>query len=122
MLTVLMQAGYHGIPIVGIPVFGDQPDNVMKAVFRGFGLMISPGTITEATLVAAVGRVTTEPRFREAARKVSVRMRAHRVSPAEKAAGGWCSSSSGLSTLQGEVAGFYSPTLRKSGASRLCCT
>ena len=38
-----LQAAYHGVPIVGIPVFGDQPDNVMKAVYRGFGLMISPG-------------------------------------------------------------------------------
>lgn len=28
-----------------------------------------------------------EPSFREAARKVSVRMRAHRLKPAEKAAG-----------------------------------
>lgn len=82
-----MQAAYHGIPIVGIPVFGDQPDNVMKAVYRGFGLMISPGTITEHSLVAAVGRVISKPSFREAAMKVSRRMRAHRVSPAEKAAG-----------------------------------
>ena len=28
------------MPIVGIPVFGDQPGNVMKAVHRGLGLVI----------------------------------------------------------------------------------
>ena len=42
---ICMQAAFHGVPVVGLPVFGDQPDNVMKAVFRGFGLMIPPGML-----------------------------------------------------------------------------
>ena len=75
--------------MVGLPVFGDQPDNVMKAVYRGFGLMIPPGTITTDSLLAATLRVMAEPSFREAARKVSQRMRAHRLTPAQKAAGEW---------------------------------
>ncbi len=84
---MIAQAAYHGIPVVGLPVFGDQPDNVMKAVYRGFGLMIPPGTITADSLLAAALRVMAEPSFREAARKVSLRMRAHRLTPAQKAAG-----------------------------------
>ncbi len=52
--VLCLQAAFHGVPIVGIPVFGDQPDNVMKAVYRGFGLMISPGALphTFATFCA----------------------------------------------------------------------
>ena len=34
------QAAYHGVPLVGIPMYGDQPDNVAKAVHRGFGLLV----------------------------------------------------------------------------------
>ena len=84
------QAAFHGVPIVGIPVFGDQPDNVMKAVNRGLGLMISPGTITAASLRRAVETVVDgRGSYAAAAARVSVRMRAHRVSPAQKAAGGW---------------------------------
>ncbi|CAL8466391.1 g5927 [Coccomyxa elongata] len=85
-LNSIYEAAYHGIPVVGLPVFGDQPDNVMKAVYRGFGLMIPPGTITTDSLLAATLRVMAEPSFREAARKVSQRMRAHRLTPAQKAA------------------------------------
>ena len=50
---ICMQAAFHGVPVVGLPVFGDQPDNVMKAVFRGFGLMIPPGML--CLLAAAKG-------------------------------------------------------------------
>ncbi|KAK9902751.1 hypothetical protein WJX75_004835 [Coccomyxa subellipsoidea] len=85
-LNSIYEAAYHGIPVVGLPVFGDQPDNVMKAVYRGFGLMIPPGTITTDALLAATLQVMAEPSFREAARKVSLRMRAHRLTPAQKAA------------------------------------
>ncbi|CAK0783984.1 hypothetical protein CVIRNUC_007187 [Coccomyxa viridis] len=85
-LNSIYEAAFHGVPIVGLPVFGDQPDNVMKAVFRGFGLMISPGTITADGLRDRVLRILGEASFREAAQKVSVRMRAHRLKPAEKAA------------------------------------
>ncbi|CAL5226001.1 g8804 [Coccomyxa viridis] len=85
-LNSIYEAAFHGVPIVGIPVFGDQPDNVMKAVYRDFGLMISPGRITAEGLRGMVNRVLAEPSFGEAAQKVSVRMRAHRLKPAEKAA------------------------------------
>ena len=88
------------MPIVGIPVFGDQPDNVMKAVHRGLGLMVPPGTITAASLQKAVEAVIDgRGGYAAAAARVSVRMRAHRVSPAQRAAGelalccGWLSAS-----------------------------
>lgn len=49
MRLSLVQAAFHGVPVVGIPVFGDQPDNVMKAVYRGFGIMIPPGVFSPLT-------------------------------------------------------------------------
>lgn len=42
------------------------------------------------TLRAAVLRVATEPAFRQAAALVGARMRAHRVTPAQRAAGALC--------------------------------
>ncbi len=75
------------MPIVGIPVFGDQPDNVAKAVNRGLGLAIKPGGITAAGLRDAIERVVGSGDFKEAAKRVSVRMRAHRVPAVAKAAG-----------------------------------
>lgn len=82
-----VQAAFHGVPIVGIPVFGDQPDNVMKSVNRGLGVTIQPGKITREGLRAAVEQVISADGYAQAAARISVRMRAHRVSPVEKAAG-----------------------------------
>ena len=39
-MDVRAQAAYHGVPLVGIPMYGDQPDNIAKAVHRGFGLLV----------------------------------------------------------------------------------
>ena len=32
---------YHRVPLVGIPIFGDQVDNVKRAVEKGVGIEIS---------------------------------------------------------------------------------
>lgn len=31
-INSIYEAAYHGVPVAGIPIFGDQPDNVAKAV------------------------------------------------------------------------------------------
>jgi len=48
------QAAYHGVPLVGIPMYGDQPDNVAKAVHRGFGLLVAAQHL-QASLPASRG-------------------------------------------------------------------
>lgn len=57
-----------------------------SSMLRGEALRRA-GKITADGLKDGVIKVLGEPSFREAARKVSVRMRAHRLKPAEKAAG-----------------------------------
>ena len=52
------QAAYHGVPLVGIPMYGDQPDNVAKAVHRGFGLLV-PAHNLQVPLPAALCATTT---------------------------------------------------------------
>lgn len=82
-----VQAIYHKTPIIGIPVFGDQPDNVAKAVYRGIGLGMPPGRITADALAAAIIEVAEQPQYREAVTKLSKRMRAHRSTPVQQAGG-----------------------------------
>lgn len=83
-----MQAAYHGVPIVGMPLFGEQPDNVVRAVDKGWGLQVSVHPLPKLAqnLQQALSRVLQEPGFAKSAARMSYLMRAHRWTPAEVAA------------------------------------
>ena len=84
----MLQAAYHAVPIVGMPLFGEQPDNMARAVERGWGLRVQVHPLPKlaSSLEQALTRVLREPSFAEQAAAVSQLMRAHRWSPAEIAA------------------------------------
>jgi len=85
-LNSVYEAAYHGVPIVGLPVYGDQPDNVAKAVAAGWGLAVHLPALTPASLAGAVRRVLAEPAFRAAAGTVARRMAQRLRDPAAEAA------------------------------------
>lgn len=82
------EASYHGTPIVGMPLFAEQPDNVARAEERGFGLSVSVKKLNTLAkdLEGAIKRILIEPSFSDNAAKISSLMRAHRLSAAEVAA------------------------------------
>ena len=84
-----LQAAYHGVPIVGMPIFGEQPDTVAQAVYQGFGLAVSVHKLRTlaADLEHALKRVLAEPSFATEAARVSRLMHLRRRLPAEIAAG-----------------------------------
>jgi glucuronosyltransferase len=83
------QAAYHGVPIAGVPLIGDQADNIVKAVARGFGVMVAVDHegIQASSVSTAILNVLSNASFKEAAKKISVRMRARPRTPLEEAAG-----------------------------------
>ena len=86
-LSVCLQAGYHGVPIVGMPLFAEQPDNIARAIDRGFGLAVSVHSKTLAKdMEAALKRVLQEPSFAVSAARISRLIKARRWTPAETAA------------------------------------
>ncbi|XP_061673985.1 UDP-glucuronosyltransferase 3A1-like isoform X1 [Syngnathoides biaculeatus] len=74
----LLQAVYHAVPVLGIPLFGDQFDNVVRAEAKGLGLAISPTRITGELLSATIQTVVRDGRFKAAALSLS---RIHRSQP-----------------------------------------
>ena len=70
-------------------MIGEQPDNLARAVDRGYGLTVSVKKLDTLAqdLEQALRRLLTEPNFRANAARISHLMRAHRLTPAEKAAG-----------------------------------
>lgn len=86
--NLTLQAAYHGVPIVGLPLWGEQPDNVARAVEKGFGLRVSIDDTQNLArnLHAALHRVLNNPSFAQQAAKVSNIIRSTRESSASQAA------------------------------------
>ena len=70
-------------------MIGEQPDNLARAVERGYGLTVSVKKLDTLAqdLEQALKRLLTESSFSVNAARISHIMRAHRLTPAEKAAG-----------------------------------
>jgi UDP-N-acetylglucosamine:LPS N-acetylglucosamine transferase len=72
-LGTLMKTLAHGVPLVCIPLVGDQPDNAARVVARGAGLRV-PADAPSGRIREAIERVVTDPSFRHAAHQLATRM------------------------------------------------
>ena len=68
-LGTTMKALAHGVPLVCIPILGDQPDNAARVVARGAGVRLKPDAPPEQIRVA-IQRILHEPSFRDGARRL----------------------------------------------------
>ncbi|XP_038054099.1 UDP-glucuronosyltransferase 2B20-like [Patiria miniata] len=71
----LNEAMWAGLPIVGLPLIEDQMDNLVRVETKGVRLKVDIASMTPRTLSQTIGRVMTEPKFRENARRISEIMR-----------------------------------------------
>jgi len=78
----LTKALLHGVPLVCIPITGDQPDNAARIERHGAGVRLHPGA-TPTQIRSAINHVLTEPRFRQAAQSLATRLAGE---PAERVA------------------------------------
>jgi UDP:flavonoid glycosyltransferase YjiC (YdhE family) len=70
-LGTVMKALAHGLPLVCIPILGDQQDNAARVVARGAGVRLSCDASVQE-IRTAIQRVLVEPRFREGARSIGL--------------------------------------------------
>ncbi|ERE90395.1 UDP-glucuronosyltransferase 2B31-like protein [Cricetulus griseus] len=67
----IYEAIYHGVPVVGIPLFTDQFDNVVHMKTKGAGMRLDFLTMSSTDLFNAVKTVTTDPSYKENAMRLS---------------------------------------------------
>ncbi|XP_035916783.1 UDP-glycosyltransferase UGT5-like [Anopheles stephensi] len=77
---------YHGVPVIGIPVFGDQYLNMAKAERTGYGLLLPYQEISEERLSRAINQILGDARYKTVAQSISARYRDQPVEPLELAA------------------------------------
>jgi UDP:flavonoid glycosyltransferase YjiC (YdhE family) len=50
------EAMFNGVPVIGIPIFGDQRMNVERAENEGYGVLLAIKNITKETVLTAINK------------------------------------------------------------------
>ncbi|XP_069599489.1 UDP-glucuronosyltransferase 2A2-like isoform X1 [Ranitomeya imitator] len=67
----IYEAIFHGVPMVGIPLFADQPDNIIHMKTKGMAVMLDINKMQSQDLVDAVNTVINDPSYKENAMRIS---------------------------------------------------
>nr|XP_039324085.1 UDP-glucuronosyltransferase 2B4 isoform X2 [Saimiri boliviensis boliviensis] len=67
----IYEAIYHGIPMVGIPLFADQPDNIAHMKVKGAAIGLDFNTMSSTDLLNALKTIINDPIYKENAMKLS---------------------------------------------------
>lgn len=62
----ITEAQYHGVPMVALPIFGDQPGNAALMEKSGYGLALDLLSITEDSLRDALKEVLENQKYKQA--------------------------------------------------------
>lgn len=67
----MAEARYHGVPVLGIPIFAEQSQNIGSVVREGWGLDIDYTTLNEKQLSKKLKKILTDPTYRQRAKQLS---------------------------------------------------
>lgn len=79
------EAIYNGVPIVGIPIYADQYNNLLLTEYHGFGKILEYKNINEETLGKLLNEVLTDESYKLKAKEVSNRFKDRPMSPLDTA-------------------------------------
>ncbi|XP_035483376.2 UDP-glucuronosyltransferase 2B13-like [Scophthalmus maximus] len=82
----VQEAIYHGVPVVGLPVFFDQYDNLLRLKERGGAKILTLATVDKSTnFIEAIEEVLNEPSYRMNMQRLSWLHRDQPTTPLDKA-------------------------------------
>ncbi|XP_022098653.1 UDP-glucuronosyltransferase 1-8-like isoform X2 [Acanthaster planci] len=79
-LNSIHQCIYHAVPMVGIPVFGDQKDNFIRLGAKGMSVLLDIHQLTERSIYDATVEIIYNETYKEAVQRYSAIAR-DRVTP-----------------------------------------
>ncbi|XP_012662507.1 UDP-glucuronosyltransferase 3A2 [Otolemur garnettii] len=83
----IMEAIQHGVPLVGIPVFGDQSENMVRVEAKKIGVSVELKELKAETLALKMKQIIEDKRYKSAAVAASLIRRSHPQSPAQRLVG-----------------------------------
>ncbi|XP_019818411.2 UDP-glucuronosyltransferase 2B31-like isoform X2 [Bos indicus] len=81
----IYEAIYHGIPMVGLPLFADQPDNIARVKAKGAAVRVDLETMSSRDLLNALKEVINNPAYKEKAMWLSTIQRNQPIKPLDRA-------------------------------------
>ena len=81
-----VEALYHAVPIICLPIFGDQHHNALRIQRKGYGLYLNIAEFTADTLVTAVDEILTNPSYQQNITKASHIFKSRPMTPSLRAA------------------------------------
>jgi len=76
---------YYGVPVIAIPVFGDQKSNTAAAVANGYAVSVPLPELTEEKLTWALNEILTNPKYKENVQQRSKLMHDQPIKPIDSA-------------------------------------
>ncbi|XP_054439989.1 UDP-glucuronosyltransferase 3A1-like isoform X2 [Pteronotus mesoamericanus] len=86
-LNSIMEAIQYGVPMVGVPISGDQPGNMVRVVAKKLGVSLRFQQIKAETLALKMKEVIEDKRYKSAAVAASIIRRSHPLTPAQRLVG-----------------------------------
>lgn len=79
------QAIYHGVPMVGIPLFADQPDNMVRMQARGVAIVLDINKMQTQDLVDTLKAIIYQSKYKANARRLSQTHHERPIKPLDEA-------------------------------------
>lgn len=80
------EAKYHGVPVLGIPLFAEQSGNIDVLVAEGWALKIPFGNLNRTIFSESLDEILVNPKYKQRAQKLSDLYRDRPEHPLDKAA------------------------------------
>ncbi|XP_047448480.1 UDP-glucuronosyltransferase 2B31-like isoform X2 [Mugil cephalus] len=81
----IQEAIYHGVPLVGLPLMFDQPDNFFRMKARGVAKVLDIATVNKDNFLEALKEVLYEPSYNKNMKTLSSLHRDQPMKPLDKA-------------------------------------
>ncbi|XP_037633819.1 UDP-glucuronosyltransferase 2A2-like [Sebastes umbrosus] len=81
----IQEAIYHGVPLVGLPLMFDQPDNFFRMEARGVAKVLDIATVNKDNFLEALKEVLYDPTYREKMKTLSNLQRDQPMKPMDRA-------------------------------------